>query len=362
VAPIVVECGQHVLQRDLLAPVGAAATLLASGVGDDRVDPRAERGLASEQVDLPDHTPESVLDRLLGVWGVPGDSEGQTIRASAIRLDEKLGRTGLAPAQRPVEPRIAIATLRRRSRGAGIGGVPAAMRGRALISVSISSPPLPREQCISSDVESTIVPHLLAEIDGVEGLKNVIVIGASNRQDLIDPAILRPGRLDVKIKVERPDEAGASDIFHKYLTTQIPIAAGESIDSMIAATVQAMYALSENNRFLEVTYADGEKEVLYFKDFSSGAMIESIVRRAKTLAVKHHIRGGNKGISPDDLLTGVREEFRENEDLPNTTNPDDWARIAGKKGERIVHVKLLTGGNKAMPRDVQTVHPTGQYL
>jgi proteasome-associated ATPase len=215
---------------------------------------------------------------------------------------------------------------------------------------------------ISSDVESTIVPQLLAEIDGVEGLKNVIVIGASNRQDLIDPAILRPGRLDVKIKVERPDESGAVDIFQKYLTTEIPIAAGESIDSMIAETVKSMYALSEDNRFLEVTYANGEKEVLYFKDFSSGAMIESIVRRGKKFALKRLIGGGAKGVATDDLLAAVREEFKENEDLPNTSNPDDWARIAGKKGERIVHVKLLTGGNKAMPRDVQTVHPTGQYL
>ena len=171
---------------------------------------------------------------------------------------------------------------------------------------------------ISSDVETTIVPQLLAEIDGVEGLRNVIVIGASNRQDLIDPAILRPGRLDVKIKIERPDQAAAADIFHKYLTTDIPIAADEirahgddaagAIEAMIGATVEAMYSLNEGNRFLEVTYANGDKEVLYFKDFASGAMIES----------------------------AVREEFKENEDLPNTSNPDDWAKIAGRKGERIV--------------------------
>ena len=215
---------------------------------------------------------------------------------------------------------------------------------------------------ISSDVESTIVPQLLAEIDGVEGLKNVIVIGASNRQDLIDPAILRPGRLDVKIKVERPDEAGASDIFHKYLTTQIPIASGESIDSMIAETVKAMYALSEDNRFLEVTYANGEKETLYFKDFSSGAMIESIVRRGKKLALKRLIAGGAKGVATDDLLAAVREEFKENEDLPNTSNPDDWAKIAGRKGERIVYVKVLTSEPKAEKKPVERVVTTGQYL
>jgi proteasome-associated ATPase len=223
---------------------------------------------------------------------------------------------------------------------------------------------------ISSDMESTIVPQLLAEIDGVESLRNVIVIGASNREDLIDPAILRPGRLDVKIKIERPDRGSAADIFNKYLTADIPFAESETrgtdvpsaITSMIATTVEAMYALSEENRFLEVTYANGDKEVLYFKDFSSGAMIESVVRRAKKLALKRYIGGGQKGIMVDDLLTAVREEFKENEDLPNTTNPDDWAKIAGKKGERIVYVKPLMGETKEKLRSVERVVNTGQYL
>jgi proteasome-associated ATPase len=225
---------------------------------------------------------------------------------------------------------------------------------------------------ISSDVETTIVPQLLAEIDGVEGLKNVIVIGASNRQDLIDPAILRPGRLDVKIKIERPDRGAASDIFLKYLTTEIPILEAETrrhggdvqgaIAEMIVGTIEAMYSLSEENRFLEVTYANGDKEVLYFKDFSSGAMIESIVRRAKKLALKRLINGGAKGIGADDLLMAVREEFKENEDLPNTTNPDDWAKIAGKKGERIVYVKPLMGETKEKQRNVEKIVNTGQYL
>ena len=225
---------------------------------------------------------------------------------------------------------------------------------------------------ISSDVETTIVPQLLAEIDGVEGLKNVIVIGASNRQDLIDPAILRPGRLDVKIKIERPDRGAATDIFRKYLTADVPIAEAERradgpttleiIETMITAAVEAMYTLSEENRFLEVTYANGDKEVLYFKDFASGAMIESVVRRAKKLALKRLIGGGPKGIATDDLKTAVREEFKENEDLPNTTNPDDWAKIAGKKGERIVYVKPLMGESKEKPRSVERIVNTGQYL
>jgi len=224
---------------------------------------------------------------------------------------------------------------------------------------------------ISSDVETTIVPQLLAEIDGVEGLRNVIVIGASNRQDLIDPAILRPGRLDVKIKIERPDRDAASDIFHKYLTTDLPIAEAEikrhgsgqaAVDAMIAAAVESMYQLTEENRFLEVTYANGDKEVLYFKDFSSGAMIESVVRRAKKLALKRHIAGAGKGLCADDLLAAVREEFKENEDLPNTTNPDDWAKIAGKKGERIVYVKPLMSDPKDKHKNVERVVTTGQYL
>jgi len=224
---------------------------------------------------------------------------------------------------------------------------------------------------ISSDVETTIVPQLLAEIDGVEGLKNVIVIGASNRQDLIDPAILRPGRLDVKIKIERPDKAAAADIFEKYLTSDIPLHeaecrqhdgdVGATIARFIASTVEEMYALREDNRFLEVTYANGDREVLYFKDFASGAMIESIVRRAKKMALKRYIDTGEKGITLEDLLTAVREEFKENEDLPNTTNPDDWAKIAGKKGERIVFVKPLLGEGREKQRAVERV-TTGQYL
>jgi proteasome-associated ATPase len=218
---------------------------------------------------------------------------------------------------------------------------------------------------ISSDMESTIVPQLLAEIDGVEGLRNVIVIGATNREDLIDPAILRPGRLDVKIKIERPNAHAATQIFAQYLTDEIPIAQGSVVPDMIADTVAEMYREDDSNRFLEVTYQNGDKEILYYKDFASGAMIENIVRRAKKLAIKRVIAGGAKGVGTPDLLASIKQEYKEHEDLPNTTNPDDWAKISGKKGERIVFIRTLVSeakhdgpmGGRAIER-VQT----GQYL
>jgi proteasome-associated ATPase len=226
---------------------------------------------------------------------------------------------------------------------------------------------------VSSDVENTIVPQLLSEIDGVEQLKNVIVIGASNREDMIDPAILRPGRLDVKIKIERPDADAARDIFSKYLLSSLPLAddvvagAGGDREAALARIidegVKRMYADADENRFLEVTYANGDKEVLYFKDFNSGAMIENIVNRAKKMAIKRFLETGEKGIKAIDLFTAVTDEFKENEDLPNTTNPDDWARISGKKGERIVYVRtLIEGGNaKDLGRTIEQVN-AGQYL
>jgi proteasome-associated ATPase len=222
---------------------------------------------------------------------------------------------------------------------------------------------------VSSDVESTIVPQLLSELDGVESLKNVIVIGASNREDLIDPAILRPGRLDVKIKIERPDVEAARRIFGIYLTDTLPYDASEitdhgSIPALIGAaidsTVEAMYAQGARNRFLEVTYANGDREELYFKDFASGAMIENIVRRAKKDAIKREIDDGASGLQVQDLINAVHQEFREHEDLPNTTNPDDWARISGKKGERIVYVRTLIDG-EGEQRSIEAVSP-GQYL
>jgi len=221
---------------------------------------------------------------------------------------------------------------------------------------------------ISSDVESTIVPQLLSELDGVESLKNVVVIGASNREDLIDPAILRPGRLDVKIKINRPNTEAANEIFRIYLSDETPLDAEETkgvdkpaaIESMIEATVASMYSEDKENEFLEVTYANGDRETLYFKDFASGAMIENIVRRAKKDAIKRQIAGGSGGVRKSDLLAAIKQEFREHEDLPNTTNPDDWAKISGKKGERIVYVRTLVGGDSES-RLIEKV-AGGQYL
>ncbi len=218
---------------------------------------------------------------------------------------------------------------------------------------------------ISSDMESTIVPQLLAEIDGVEGLRNVIVIGATNREDLIDPAILRPGRLDVKIKIERPNSVAAAQIFAQYLTDEIPIAAGHQVPNMIEQTVAEMYREDDSNRFLEVTYQNGDKEILYYKDFASGAMIENIVRRAKKLAIKRVINGGERGVRIDDLLASIKQEYKEHEDLPNTTNPDDWAKISGKKGERIVFIRTLVNeGKDDDPKGGRAIErvATGQYL
>ena len=227
---------------------------------------------------------------------------------------------------------------------------------------------------ISSDVESTIVPQLLAEIDGVEALKNVIVIGASNREDLIDPAILRPGRLDVKIKIERPDETAAAQIFSRYLTSTLPLDEEEvrglgggdrdkTVRLIIERTVEEMYRDDEANQFLEVTYQNGDKEIMYYKDFASGAMIENIVRRAKKLSIKRQIAKEGKGIRTQDLIDSIKQEYKEHEDLPNTTNPDDWAKISGKKGERIVYIRTITSqGDKTKGgRSIERV-ATGQYL
>ncbi|MEZ4352082.1 MAG: proteasome ATPase [Myxococcota bacterium] len=226
---------------------------------------------------------------------------------------------------------------------------------------------------ISSDMEATVVAQFLSEIDGVEALENVIVIGASNRQDLIDPAVLRPGRLDLKVKVSRPDRDAARDIFHKYLTPDLPLHEASvakfggdkatACSKMIEEVIDNMYSTGDENKFLEVTYAKGEREIFYFKDFSSGAMLENIVARAKRKAVKRFLEGGEHGIRAEDMIESVREEFKENEDLPNTTNPDDWARISGRKGERIINVRTLITGMERKEHTIENVSSgQGQYL
>jgi proteasome-associated ATPase len=225
---------------------------------------------------------------------------------------------------------------------------------------------------VSSDMEATVVAQFLSEIDGVESLKNVVVIGATNRQDLIDPAVLRPGRLDLKVKVSRPDQTAAREIFSKYLTQDLPLHetavekygtnAEKVVKGIIDDTIEEMYGTNDNNKFLEVTYAKGEREIFYFKDFASGAMIENIVARAKKKAVKRMIDHGERGIKASDLMDGVRQEFKENEDLPNTTNPDDWARISGKKGDRIVNVRTLITGVGRKEATIETTAASGQYL
>jgi proteasome-associated ATPase len=227
---------------------------------------------------------------------------------------------------------------------------------------------------VSSDVENTIVPQLLSEIDGVELLENVIVIGASNREDMIDPAILRPGRLDVKIKIERPDAESARDILSKYLLPELPLHPDDlaehggdrdaTVAAMIQRAVERLYAETEDNQFLEVTYANGDREILYFKDFNSGAMLQNVVDRAKKSAIKDYLDTGVKGLRVQHLLAACLDEFKENEDLPNTTNPDDWARISGKKGERIVFIRTLVQGKQGTEagRSIANVANTGQYL
>ena len=224
---------------------------------------------------------------------------------------------------------------------------------------------------ISSDVEITVVAQFLSELDGLESLENVIIIGASNRQDLIDPAVLRPGRLDIKIKVDRPGKAAARDIFSKYLVPDLPLHDGlleqwqgdrqAAVEWLIEQACEHMYSTRDDNRFLEVTYARGDREVFYFKDFASGAMIENIVARAKKTALKRHLATREKGLRLEDLIEAVKGEFKENEDLPNTTNPDDWARISGTKGEKIVNIRTLVGSAAPRSEPVEDIAP-GQYL
>lgn len=203
---------------------------------------------------------------------------------------------------------------------------------------------------VSSDVETTIVPQLLAEVDGVEALSNVVVIGASNREDMIDPAILRPGRLDLKIRIDRPDQAGAREIFSKYLTPELPIHATEieeyggpeaAVAGMIDAVVDEMYRADSATACAEVTYSTGERGTMYVRDFASGAMIAGIVDRAKKSAIKDLLARGERGISTAHLLEALESEVRENDDLRAGADPEQWARIVGDRRRTVVAVRPL---------------------
>ena len=334
----------------LYGPPGCGKTLIAKAVANSLAKQVAARTAA-----------QAGEDGAKGVSGAAGAKEGKSfflnIKGPEL-LNKYVGET---------ERHIRLVFQRAREKASE--GMPVIVFFDEMDSIFRT-----RGSGVSSDVENTIVPQLLSEIDGVEGLENVIVIGASNREDMIDPAILRPGRLDVKIKIERPDAEAARDIFSKYVLTELPLhpddlaehsaSRGATVVAMIQRVVERMYSETEENRFLEVTYANGDKEVLYFKDFNSGAMIENIVARAKKMAIKEFLDTGQKGLRIAHLLAACVDEFSENEDLPNTTNPDDWARISGKKGERIVYIRTLVSGKKGTEagRSIDTVANTGQYL
>jgi proteasome-associated ATPase len=345
----------------LYGPPGCGKTLIAKAVANSLAKQVAARTAAARAASGEEATPEEPASAKAGQARDGQAKEGKSfflnIKGPEL-LNKYVGET---------ERHIRLVFQRAREKASE--GMPVIVFFDEMDSIFRT-----RGSGVSSDVENTIVPQLLSEIDGVEGLENVIVIGASNREDMIDPAILRPGRLDVKIKIERPDAEAAKDIFSKYVLTGLPLHPDDlaehgssreaTVDAMIQRVVERMYSETEENRFLEVTYANGDKEVLYFKDFNSGAMIENIVARAKKMAIKEFLDTGQKGMRIIHLLTACVDEFSENEDLPNTTNPDDWARISGKKGERIVYIRTLVSGKQGTEagRSIDTVANTGQYL
>ena len=345
----------------LYGPPGCGKTLIAKAVANSLAKQVAARTAAARAASGEEEPPEQPVSAKAGQ-----SRDGQAKEGKSFFLNIK-GPELLNKYVGETERHIRLVFQRAREKASE--GMPVIVFFDEMDSIFRT-----RGSGVSSDVENTIVPQLLSEIDGVEGLENVIVIGASNREDMIDPAILRPGRLDVKIKIERPDAEAAKDIFSKYVLTELPLHPDDlaehgssreaTVDAMIQRVVERMYSETEENRFLEVTYANGDKEVLYFKDFNSGAMIENIVARAKKMAIKEFLDTGQKGMRIIHLLTACVDEFSENEDLPNTTNPDDWARISGKKGERIVYIRTLVSGKQGTEagRSIDTVANTGQYL
>jgi proteasome-associated ATPase len=349
----------------LYGPPGCGKTLIAKAVANSLAKQVAARTAAARAASGDEPAPEEPVSAKAG-QARDRDRDGQAKEGKSFFLNIK-GPELLNKYVGETERHIRLVFQRAREKASE--GMPVIVFFDEMDSIFRT-----RGSGVSSDVENTIVPQLLSEIDGVEGLENVIVIGASNREDMIDPAILRPGRLDVKIKIERPDAEAAKDIFSKYVLTELPLHPDDlaehgssreaTVDAMIQRVVERMYSETEENRFLEVTYANGDKEVLYFKDFNSGAMIENIVARAKKMAIKEFLDTGQKGMRIIHLLTACVDEFSENEDLPNTTNPDDWARISGKKGERIVYIRTLVSGKQGTEagRSIDTVANTGQYL
>nr|WP_300338338.1 proteasome ATPase [Actinomyces sp.] len=221
---------------------------------------------------------------------------------------------------------------------------------------------------VSSDVETMIVPQVLAEIDGVESLRNVVIIGASNREDMIDPAILRPGRLDVKIRVDRPDRAGALEVLAKHLRAELPLDPGElaahggdrevTAAAMRQAVVDAVYARTPANAVLAVTFASGRRETLYLGDLVSGAVLAAAVARAKTAAIKDELAGGAGGLSTPRLLAAVEAEASQNEEISAATSPEGWARVLAHRGETILGVTRLgdAGPGAGQPSGAKEEH------
>jgi proteasome-associated ATPase len=351
----------------LYGPPGCGKTLIAKAVANSLAKQVAARtAKAAKEAQAASEANGEAPEDSGAKKGRPGQSSAQTTEGKSFFLNIK-GPELLNKYVGETERHIRLVFQRAREKASE--GMPVIVFFDEMDSIFRT-----RGSGVSSDVENTIVPQLLSEIDGVEGLQNVIVIGASNREDMIDPAILRPGRLDVKIKIERPDAEAARDIFSKYVVRGLPLHPHDlaehsgspevTVEAMIQRVVERMYSETEENRFLEVTYANGDKEVLYFKDFNSGAMIQNIVDRAKKMAIKEFLETRQKGLRVAHLLNACVDEFSENEDLPNTTNPDDWARISGKKGERIVYIRTLVSGKHGSEagRSIDTVANTGQYL
>ena len=213
----------------------------------------------------------------------------------------------------------------------------------------------------SHNIANTVVPMFCSEMDGIESLQDVILILASNRPDLIDPAILRPGRIDRKIKVKRPDKAAALDIFGIYMTTELPVHpealdahqgdAAAAVRAMLERANEELFAHREDTAFLEVTLRSGRRDILHRGDLASGAIIASIVQRAKESAIKRAIATGVEGgISAEDLTEAVVTEYGENEIFPPTDNAEDWLKLLDYDPENVAKVLPIRPESAARKR------------